>query len=339
MVGGGATASEPLDQILKRVLDARLDDYDPWLYRYCGPLTSSTEASRYRRHLTDLLDFGRVDPRGRTALDAGCGFGFTLLVLRWLGAAQVYGIDSSEPMVRTVRAYQALLPDDLSAGIHVSVGSVHEMPFADGSFDLLLSLEAISHYRDVDLFIRESARVLRPGGTLLVRDGNNGRNPRVRRDTRALWEEYETGKPSPLGGTHERDGSYRLRREEIIAEAFPELNDEVVTDLVLRTAYMDRDEIIPAVRDYVGGGPPPASYFDGSQAPVDPNSGAVIERLFDPFELAGRMRAAGFATRTVGYWGGASGNPAVRLANRALGAASRLTIVTAPSFTIAARRL
>ena len=81
------------------------------------------------------------------------------------------------------------------------------MPYADGSFDLVLSVEAISHYRDVGAFIGEAARVLRTGGTLLLSDGNNGRNPRIRRATHALWEEFETGKPSKLGRKHERDGS------------------------------------------------------------------------------------------------------------------------------------
>jgi hypothetical protein len=154
-----------------------------------------------------------------------------------------------------------------------------------------------------------------------------------------LWEEFETGKPSTLGGRHERDGSYRLRREEIIREAFPELSDDLVKDLVLRTSFMSQDQIITAVRDYQDGGAQPASFFNGEDAPVDPNSGAVVERLFDPYQLAAQIRAPGFSTRVAGYWGGASGNPLIGLANRALGSASHLTIFSAPSFTIAARRL
>lgn len=294
---------------------------------------------RYYTHLVGLLEFGRVDPRGKTVLDAGCGFGFTLLALRWLGASDAYGLDISAQMIGTVRAYLPLFPDDFTAGIHVSEGSVTEMPYEGASFDLILSQEAISHYRDVGAFIGEVSRVIRRGGTLLIRDGNNGKNPLVRRETQALWEEFETGRASALGRKHERDGCYRLRREEIIRERFAELSDEAVDDLVLRTSFMDRDQIITAVQDHRNGGPPPTSFYNGRDAPVDPNSGAVIERLFDPYELGGELRAAGFSTRVVGYWGGASGKPVIRLANKILGSASRLTIYTAPSFMIAARKM
>jgi SAM-dependent methyltransferase len=333
------TPTEPVDQLFRRVVEADGHGYDPWFYRYCGTLASTAEATRYRRHLSDLLEFGRVDPRGATVLDAGCGFGFALVTLRSLGAAQAFGIDVSGPMIRTIRAYLPLLPDEVSNGIHVAEASVAEMPYADRSFDLILSVEAISHYREVGAFIDEAARVLRSGGTLLISDHNNGRNPRIRRDTHALWEEFETGRPSKLGGRHERDGSYRLRREEIIRAAFPKLSDEVVADLVLRTAFMSRDQIIAAVRDYEDGGGLPSSFFDGSDAPVDPNSGAVHERLFDPYQLADLMRASGFAVRVRGHWGGAGGNPVIRLANGFLGRVSRVTIASAPSFVIAARLL
>jgi ubiquinone/menaquinone biosynthesis C-methylase UbiE len=286
----------------------------------------------------DILEFGRVNPRGASVLDAGCGFGFTLLTLRWLGASEAYGVDTFEPMLRTAKSYLPLLPNALSDQIHLIRASVSELPFADGSFDLVLSVEAISHYRDVGAFVHEAFRVLRKGGTLLIRDGNNGRNPRVRRETRALWNEYETGAPSAIGSRHARNGCYQSRREEIIRESFPELDDDTVSDLVLRTSSMSREEIVVAVRDYRSGGAAPASYYTGADAPLDPNSGAVIERLFDPYELAAQLREAGFSTRVGGYWGGAGGRPLVRLANRALTAASRLTIATAPSFTIAARR-
>jgi ubiquinone/menaquinone biosynthesis C-methylase UbiE len=330
---------EPLDRVFGRVLDANADDYDAWLYRYCGRLANSDEVARYRTHLVGLLEFGGVDARGVTALDAGCGFGFAVLLLRSLGAADVHGVDISEPMLRTVRAYLPLLPPDLKDGVHFANANVDQLPYVGGSFDLVLSVEAISHYRDVDAFISEAARVLHPGGVLLIHDHNNARNRKTRRETRALWEEFETGLPSEQGTKREREGSYRLRREEIIRDGFPELSDATVADLVARTAYMSRDEILAAVRDYEAGDAPPASFFTGTDAPVDPNSGAVVERTFDPYELADRISASGFSVKVAGYWGGAGGNRLVRLANAVLAGASRLTIGAAPAFTIAARRL
>jgi SAM-dependent methyltransferase len=138
-----------------------------------------------------------------TALDAGCGFGFAVLLLRWLGAADVHGVDISAGMLRTVRAYLPLLP--------VRGRLVRPRAVRGG----------VSHYRDVDAFIGEAARGPPPGGVLLIHDHNNGRNPKTRRESRALWEEFETGLPSEPGTRRERDSSYRLRRAEIIRGRSP----------------------------------------------------------------------------------------------------------------------
>jgi 2-polyprenyl-3-methyl-5-hydroxy-6-metoxy-1,4-benzoquinol methylase len=105
-----AAASE----LFTTVLNAKLDAYHPWLYDYCGHLAHPGDTRRYLRHLHDLFEFARVDPRGATVVDAGCGFCFTLLTLGLLGAESLKGIDMSEPMIDTVRAYLPLLPPTMS---------------------------------------------------------------------------------------------------------------------------------------------------------------------------------------------------------------------------------
>ena len=54
------------------------------------------------------------------------------------------------------------------------------LPFEDGAFDLVLCAETIEHVRDVQLFLSEVRRVLRPGGVLAVTTPANrlvGRRP------------------------------------------------------------------------------------------------------------------------------------------------------------------
>jgi ubiquinone/menaquinone biosynthesis C-methylase UbiE len=77
-------------------------------------------------------------------------------------AARVVGIDLDAPSVAFSRDHWR----DPNAG-HV-VGSVLELPFADGSFDVVLCMEAIEHFT-VDgarRYLGELARVTRPGGVL-----------------------------------------------------------------------------------------------------------------------------------------------------------------------------
>jgi ubiquinone/menaquinone biosynthesis C-methylase UbiE len=326
-----------LDELLSRVLTARRDTLDPWLWRYCGGLSSEGECARYLRHIVDLLDDAAINPSGAVVLDAGCGFGFTLVTLRWLGAARCYGIDVSERMVRSIQDYLPRLPEQYGDAIEVCTGTVAAMPYPDNSFDAVLSLEAISHYLDVDAFISDAARVLRPGGVLVIRDGNNSRNPRARRRAFALWEEFETGR-SADGKPRERQGSYRTKREEVVRAAFPNLSEATVKRIAVGTAYMTSDEVRRATEEFVRTQALPASYFQREIVPVDPELGAVHERLLDPYRLAAEVRAAGLSPRVAGHWGGAGGNQAVRLANRMLVPLSRVLMPTAPAFTIIARK-
>jgi hypothetical protein len=62
----------------------------------------------------------------------------------------------------------------------------------------------------------------------------------------------------------------------------------------------------------------------------------VMERLFNPFTRAREIRSLGFDVKVHGYWGGASGSPTLRAANRVLAAFSPLTMFSARSFRIVA---
>jgi SAM-dependent methyltransferase len=95
----------------------------------------------------------------RDILDAGCGVGGGL---RWLSAyGQVTGIDLHPLAIR----YSAQVSRRLSQA------SVQALPFCDQSFDLVTSFEVLYHLAVSDdcLALAEMARVLRPGGWLLVR--------------------------------------------------------------------------------------------------------------------------------------------------------------------------
>jgi ubiquinone/menaquinone biosynthesis C-methylase UbiE len=52
----------------------------------------------------------------------------------------------------------------------VVVANAEQLPFGDDKFDVVISVESSEHYHDIGRFLRETHRVLRPGGKLLLAD-------------------------------------------------------------------------------------------------------------------------------------------------------------------------
>lgn len=90
-------------------------------------------------------------------LDAGCGSGRNMVELARYGA--VTGIELSTASVEVARKR--------GAG-EVLEGSVLEMPFADDTFELAVTLDVIEHLEDDLAALRELRRTIAPGGALLV---------------------------------------------------------------------------------------------------------------------------------------------------------------------------
>ncbi|HTW42619.1 MAG TPA: class I SAM-dependent methyltransferase [Solirubrobacteraceae bacterium] len=96
-------------------------------------------------------------PAGARILDAGCGSGRNMLELARHGP--VTGIELSHTSVELARA----------RGVgEVLEGSLLELPFADDSFELAVSLDVIEHLQDDLAALRELRRVVIPGGALLL---------------------------------------------------------------------------------------------------------------------------------------------------------------------------
>jgi SAM-dependent methyltransferase len=323
--------------VATRILDAKELPVDPWLYRYCGFNSDPTKAARYVRHQVDLLELSGRGVEDAVVIDVGCGFGFALIVHALLGARSVHGIEVYPGMVSTVEAYLPLLPPEVSSRMTIAQASAASMPFEDRSADIVLSIEAISHYLDVDAFIDESWRVLRPGGVVIIADGNNATNPKLRARAEDLWEAFESGPEGREVHGHLVGVPYVARRRQVLTDKLPALSEQARDDLAARTAGFTDDQVLAAGRAYVEQGVLPDSRYRRGQLAIAPD-GQAMERLFVPHELARSMQRRGFQAKAYGYWGGASGSSAVRLANQALAALSPLTMRFSRSFRVIARK-
>jgi SAM-dependent methyltransferase len=102
---------------------------------------------------------------GRQALEVGLGYGTLSEALARMGA-DYHGLDIATGPVEMVRHRLAGVPG--ARPEQVQQGSVLELPFADGSFDLVASIGCLHHTGDLFGAMQEVRRVLRPGGRLVL---------------------------------------------------------------------------------------------------------------------------------------------------------------------------
>jgi len=108
---------------------------------------------------------GLVDPVGARVVDVGCGGGTYTRAWHELGAASVTGVDSSAPILDAARESHGRLP-----GVSSRPGDAASTGLDAGCADVVFERALIHHVSDLGAVVAEAARLLRPGGTLLIQD-------------------------------------------------------------------------------------------------------------------------------------------------------------------------
>jgi ubiquinone/menaquinone biosynthesis C-methylase UbiE len=103
---------------------------------------------------------------GRRCIDVGCGPGIVLEVLARRGG-EVVGVDATPEMVQ--RAQERCRRANLD-NVEVLAGLCESLPFPDRHFDAVVSRTVLHHVADPHTVMAEMARVLRPGGRMVVVD-------------------------------------------------------------------------------------------------------------------------------------------------------------------------
>ena len=130
------------------------DGYDAWAPRYDGP-NPATEVDEAAVHaiLADL-------PAG-IALDAACGTGRHSAHLRARGF-EVTGVDANRSMLTIA---EAKVPD-----CEFRVGDLASLPVDDDAVDVVVCSLALTHVERIEPVLGEFARVVRPGGSVVLSD-------------------------------------------------------------------------------------------------------------------------------------------------------------------------
>ena len=132
--------------------------YDRWAASYGENMNpvQVLEAEALTRLLPDL--------HGQTVLDLGCGKGRVSRFALERGAVSTTGVDISEAMLK---AAATAVP--MASARWIKAG-VQRLPFEAAAFDVVVCALTMGHVKDLETALGEIARVLRPGGVLLLSD-------------------------------------------------------------------------------------------------------------------------------------------------------------------------
>jgi len=138
-------------------------------------------------HAHELV-LGELPAQARRVLDLGSGVGSTALYLARRRAVEVVGVSLSPTQVSRADAFAAQ-SGPLRGGVRFLAGDFTALPEGLGEFDLALAIESFVHADPASTFLAEAARVLRPGGVLVVIDDVRVGDPEDPRydDVRSGW--------------------------------------------------------------------------------------------------------------------------------------------------------
>jgi SAM-dependent methyltransferase len=106
------------------------------------------------------------DVRGKTVLDLGCGSGENIAPLLARGA-KVIAVDISEELVQLARKRVEITKPFVP--LPLMVGSAYDIALPDGSADVILC-SSLLHHLDIPRAMAEMRRLLKPGGTIIVKE-------------------------------------------------------------------------------------------------------------------------------------------------------------------------
>jgi SAM-dependent methyltransferase len=238
-------------------------------------------------------------------LDIGCGFGWQALAVSMIGRNQVTALDILPSMIDGVRDCIASLAakNKYEFNITPKVGDICEVDLPTHSFDAIYSMEAIEHVHDVGLMFDNCARLLKPGGRIVLLNDCNILNRHTKNGLEVTFNKRETSWDwanylRSIRPIEHRDARpFQVMREEIIQAANPDITTDDVERLVWCTAGMLKPDIEKLAKDYKPGDSlPPRRKVDWCR---NPETGEFAERLFDPYELAEMFKERGMSAMVL----------------------------------------
>lgn len=160
--------AEPAGGIGKRLFTQAVDGYLAHRYGYAAPTSLASRLGRWliaaiptlRDDAAARVFWLKAQPKGQL-LEVGFGNGATLARLKSVGW-NVTGVEFDPVSVELAK----------SRNLDARLGSLEECNFSDGAFDAVVASHLIEHLPDPRTYLQECARILRPGGKLVLTTPN-----------------------------------------------------------------------------------------------------------------------------------------------------------------------
>jgi SAM-dependent methyltransferase len=258
-------------------LRAQLPEYFLVYYKHLNILRNPARIEHVIQKGREMYEY--LEAEGKDVLDLGAGFGIEALLVAIHGARHVLATEIDRDMV-AVGEYLAKRIDPPVTNFESRYGDGIAMELPSGSFDGVMANCVISHVRDLEGFLREAHRLLRPGGIFFLSDENNSLYLPARTRRRRGWRDME----------REPDGPYFVARRAMIGEHFPALAQNQLLEAVRRTRGLWGDDVKTAVDELLASGKiarKPAFLYR------DPRDGQYPERELNPFWMTRKFEEAG----------------------------------------------
>jgi len=122
---------------------------------------------------------------GKKVLDVACGSGYgSALLFHEGGAARVIGADASWEALQAARRFR------VPGHVTFAFGPAERLPFCDGAFDAIVSMETLEHLQYPQAFLRELGRLVCADGQAIISTPLNNSDTRLRPDNPHHRREY-----------------------------------------------------------------------------------------------------------------------------------------------------
>jgi ubiquinone/menaquinone biosynthesis C-methylase UbiE len=269
--------------------------FSPYFVHYHrGYFSGDWDIQRQVEYFYDV--FKRTKADKARVLDIGCGFGLMSVFFADFGAAEIVSIDANTEKIRGFNSLLKWLGME-NGSVRVELGDALSLGFPDEEFEVIIANDVLSHVRDLDGFLEEARRLLKPKGRFYIYDNINKLFFPNFFKFRKFWKKVEKGPLDDIAfrGTDERLSFAELRRR-MILEIEPDCDALKLKYLVRKTAGMYGEEIKSSVYKFRQKGkiknPRPFKYRN-------PKTGEYPERPINALMISKALRRKGFLCRVL----------------------------------------